>query len=71
MTRPDSKHYVPIEDRWPLLEHEIRLNGQRATIAGVLNDFATIRQMPDGLSAEFAWITVKHIIENSKGEFHA
>lgn len=67
----DDKYYVPVEERRVLIEHEVTLNGVRATIGGVMNDFATVRQMPSGLSCDFAWITVKHIIENHHGEFHS
>jgi hypothetical protein len=63
---------MPIERRRELLEYEITLNGVRATIGGVNNDFATIRQLPDGLvSAEFAWPTVEHVITNNDGAFNA
>jgi hypothetical protein len=67
-TRPGS---MPIEMRRELVENDVKLNGQRARIVGVKNDFATVRQLPDGLSADFAWITVKHVIEHSNGEFNA
>jgi hypothetical protein len=69
MTSPDSKYYIPIEERRVLIEHDVTLNGVRASIGGVNNDFATVRQMPSGLGVDFAWITVKHIIENHNGEF--
>ena len=66
---PSHEYYVPIERRRELLEHDITLNGVRATISGVKNDFATITQMPDGLRADFAWITVERIINTRNGEF--
>lgn len=68
---PDDKYYVPIEERRTLIMHEVTLNGVRASIGGVNNDFATVRQMPSGLGVDFAWITVKHIIDNHNGEFNA
>ena len=71
MTDESSKFYVPIEQRREFLEHDITLNGVRASIGGVNNDFATIRQLPDGLSAEFAWATVEHVIAHSNGAFNA
>src|SRR4051812_17111526 len=60
---PRSVHYVPIEERRELMGHEVTLNNRRAVITGSLNDFATVSQLPDGLSTEFAWWTVKHVIE--------
>jgi hypothetical protein len=71
MTSPDSRFFLPVDERRELLEHDVTLNGKRATIGGVMNDFAIVRQLPDGLSAEFAWWTIKHVINNSKGEFTA
>jgi hypothetical protein len=66
-----DKYFVPIEERRVLIENEVTLNGVRASIGGVNNDFATVRQMPSGMGVDFAWITVKHIIENHNGEFRA
>jgi len=71
MTSPDSEFYVPVERRRELIMHEVTLNGVRATIGGVMNDFATVRQMPNGLGCDFAWATVEHIIENHNGEFNS
>lgn len=68
---PISKFYVPVEWRRVLIQHEVTLNGVRATIGGVTKDFATVTQMPNGLSADFAWKTVEHIIEDHNGEFHS
>jgi hypothetical protein len=66
-----DKWFIPIERRRALVEaNHITLNGVRASISGVKNDFATITQMPHGLSAEFAWWTVQHVIEHSNGEFN-
>jgi hypothetical protein len=72
MTDEHNRFYVPIERRRELLEHDITLNGVRATIGGVNSPFATIRQLPDGLvSAEYAWATVEHVIANNDGAFNA
>lgn len=68
---PTSKYYVPVEQRRVLAEHEVTLNGLRASIGGVRNDFATITQLPNGVSADFAWKTVEHVIEHSEGKFNA
>ena len=61
---------MPIEDRRILAENDVTLNGVRARIVGIKNDFATVRQLPDGLQADFAWVTVERIVNNG-GEFRA
>lgn len=68
---PDSKYYVPIERRRELMEHEVKLNDMNAVISGAQNDFATITQLPNGQSAEFAWSTVERVINHSDGRFNA
>lgn len=68
---PRNEFYVPIERRRELIEHDVTLNGVRASITGVNNDFASVRQLPSGLGTEFAWHTVEHVIEHSNGEFNA
>jgi hypothetical protein len=60
---------MPIEDRRILAENDVTLNGVRARIVGVKNDFATVAQLPDGLRADFAWVTVENIVNNHNGEF--
>ena len=62
---------MPIERRRELAEEEVTLNGRRAKIHGVNNDFATVSQLPNGLSAEWAWATVEHVITNNNGAFNA
>ena len=61
---------MPIEDRRVLAEHDVTLNDVRARIVGIQNDFATVRQLPDGLSADFAWVTVERIVKRG-GKFNA
>lgn len=62
---------MPIEDRRVLAENDVTLNGKRARIVGINNDFATVVQLPDGLRADYAWVTVERVIEHSNGEFNA
>lgn len=51
--------------------HNITLNGEPAYIAGVKQDFATVSLPNGGMSAEFAWPTVKYVIDNCEGAFRA
>jgi len=46
-----------------LCEVAVTLDGQRAVVSGVGCDFATVSQLPNGQSYEWAWETVKHIVE--------
>lgn len=52
-------------------EINITLNDKPATVSGTKCDFATVSQIPQGVSAEFAWQTVEHIIVNREGKFRA
>ena len=71
---------LPIEERRRIVEETdvVTLNGRRAKIVGWTLDFAKVVCLPSGakdnqgpLEAEFAWPTVKHILENRNGEFKA
>lgn len=65
----DRPGMMPIERRRELAEEEVTLNGRRAKISGVNNDFATVSQLPNGLRAEFAWPTVEKIVNDRDGQF--
>ena len=57
-------------DRYELVMKEgITLDGKHAGIRGCNNPYATVCQIPIGLSCEYAWETVKHVVENKKGAF--
>lgn len=47
----------------------VTLNGNPAQVSGYHNDFATVTDMTTGLSCEWAWQTVAHIVKNRKGAF--
>lgn len=69
-----SKQQVPVpaqdvlEARQALCDAEVTLDGQRARVCGYRNRFATVRQLPSGLSAEWAWDAAARIIA-AGGEF--
>ena len=44
---------------------KVTLDGKRAKVSGIRNQFATVRDMETGLACEWAWSTVERII--SKG----
>ena len=45
------------------------INGNRALVSGYMNDYATVTDATTGMSCEFAWPTVRHILRNKNGEF--
>ena len=47
----------------------VTLDGKPAGIRGFNNPYATVCQLPTGLSYEYAWETVKHIVETKNGAF--
>jgi hypothetical protein len=61
MTNPRSIHYVPVDERRELVEQEVTLNGKRAKVTGLQNDFATVCF----LTACSEFLTVRHVINNS------
>ena len=61
---------IPIERRRELAEStHITLNGVRAVVCGIQNDYATVAQLPNGERCDFAWPTVERIITNYNGDF--
>lgn len=56
---------INADERRKLAETPVTLNGERAKITGISQQFATVRQIQSGLGCEFAWETVRHIV--SKG----
>ncbi len=59
---------VSIEERRRLCEAKVTLDGQPAVIAGVRCKFATVAQVPEGLSYEWSWDTVARIVARG-GQF--
>jgi hypothetical protein len=49
---------------------ECTLDGKPARICGRLLRFAIVREIFGPSSAEFAWETIKHCMEEKNGEFH-
>lgn len=47
------------------------LDGERATICGRRNDFATVATIPDGPRYEYAWATVAHVMTEKEGAFRS
>jgi len=54
--------------RYELCDTRVTLDGKPAKIGGARNEFATVRLIRSGLSAEFAWPTVARIVARG-GEF--
>lgn len=47
------------------------INGNPATVSGYGNRFATVTDSTTGLSAEWSWETVDHVVHNRFGAFRA
>lgn len=47
------------------------LNGNPARVSGFGNRFATVTDCATGLSAEWSWETVDHVVSNRFGAFKA
>lgn len=60
--------YTSTIDRHALILSFATLNGTRAAISGIRNEFATVTQISTGLACEFAWATVERIVK-SGGNF--
>jgi len=62
---------LELEERRELCAEKVTLNGHRAAIGGAQNKFATVTDLDSGLSAEWAWLTVLHVINFSNGAFRS
>lgn len=51
-------------DRHAMVLATVTLDGKRARISGIRNDYATVTDSTTGLSAEWAWVTVERIVRN-------
>jgi hypothetical protein len=53
------------------LTHEtgITLNGRPAQIVGMNCQYPKVRDDLDGLSSEWSWASVLHIVQNERGRF--
>ena len=61
---------VTLEERQALVEdantNGCTLDGQRAYVGGYMKDFATVGIARSGLSVQFAWATVAHILSTHR-----
>lgn len=68
-----AEHDAPLTEarlakRRKLASAKVTLNGQKAVIGGIRNEFATVTQLPSGLSAHWSWESVERIVAKG-GEF--
>lgn len=55
---------IPLEERRELVDTKgVTLNGKPAVITGAGLDFAVVIDMKTGLGAEWAWETVRRIVD--------
>lgn len=62
---------VPRAVRESLCHARVTLNGQPARITGYGLDFAKVTDRATGLSAEWSWETVLHVVTNRNGAFRS
>jgi hypothetical protein len=62
---------IPAKDalREAFASVNVTLNGEPAKICGFDNPFATVAQIPSGLSADWSWSAVGRIVDNHGGRF--
>ena len=58
------------EERRKLCQKRVTLDGKPAVIGGARHRFATVATLPHGASYEWAWETVKKIVEKG-GDFRS
>jgi hypothetical protein len=61
--------FVGLDERRELANTEVTLNGRRAVICGVQNQFATVATIPNGPAFEWAWPAVRRIVKEKGGAF--
>ena len=49
-------------DRHSLVLATVTLNGNRARISGIRNDYATVTDSATGMAVEFAWPTAERVV---------
>jgi hypothetical protein len=62
---------MKIERKRELMAREITINGERAVITGIHEQFPRVESLRGAISAEFAWPTIERVITNSNGAFKA
>jgi hypothetical protein len=65
------RNTISEDKRYAMVAQSVTLNGERAKVCGVKLDFPRVVQVKSGLSVEFSWPTVQHIIENRDGKFRS
>lgn len=60
---------LTLEEKRELCTKEVTLDGKPAYITGAKNSFAAVRFRDSGAACEWAWETVKFIVEQRNGAF--
>lgn len=61
---------IPVQDRQRLIDAEVTLDGKPARVIGRLNDFGTVAQIGrGGVTADYAWETIRRVIDERDGRF--
>jgi hypothetical protein len=62
---------LTLEEKRELCVEKVTLNGHRAALSRYNSKFALVTDLDSGLSGEWAWLTVLHVINFSNGSFHS
>ena len=61
---------VSTDVRRELCKASVTLDGVKAIVCGVCNDYATVKALPNGASYEWSWQAVERIVANG-GAFNS
>lgn len=61
--------YPTREERISLCQEAVTLDGQKAKVVGYGCEFATVTTMDGRQRVEFAWQTVRRVVQHSHGAF--
>jgi hypothetical protein len=62
---------VNVTEKYRLIDSRVTLNGKPAKVCGAQLPWAFVVTLDSRLSAEYAWNTVQHVIDNLGGKFKA
>lgn len=58
-----------LDEKREFCAHRVTLNGEPAQIVGAASEYATIRDVRTGLSAQWSWDSVAFVLHHRDGAF--